>query len=626
MSAAAPRSHVILGISADFHDASAAIVIDGALVNAAQQERFSRIKHDPAVPIDAIRWCLDDADVGLSDLTHVVVYDKPLTSYERHLASHAAAGLRSLPSLARTLGAWSKSRLWLGYRVEKALRTLGVECPEIWYSEHHLSHAAAAYYPSPFDRAVIVTIDGVGEWATTTIASGAGHRIEQLVEQRFPHSMGMFYSAFTAFWGFEVNDGEYKLMGLAPYGEPRYVDRIYDRLVELHDDGAFRLDQRYFDYQSGRSMFRSKRWSELFDGPPLPLTAPPTQREADLARSAQAVLEELVLRTVRHAHSLTGERSLCLAGGVAWNGAATARLLADGPFDEVWTQPAADDGGSSIGAAMWAAHQILDTPRHPDGTDQMRGAQLGPRYRADDITRWLDHESIAFEHPDPEALAATVAAALADGAIVGWFDGPMEFGPRALGCRSILADPRTSTSIDTINRLVKGREGFRPLAPAVLAESVNDWFESTSGSPIVEMPYMTVVARTKGWRPADPSIGGSFLDRLHAVSSPLPAVTHVDGTARVQTVGASANPTFRAVLQAFEQLTGCPVLVNTSFNRAGEPIVCTPSDAVRTAAQSGLDLLVIEGHLIERDALSRFAFNHSPEDVSAEESPVEVAS
>lgn len=602
-----PRSHVILGISADFHDASAAIVIDGAIINAAQQERFSRIKHDASVPIDAMRWCLDDAGVGLNDLTHVVVYDKPITAYERHLTSHAAAGLRSLSSLSRTLGTWSRSRLWLGYRVEKALRTLGVECPEVWYSEHHLSHAAAAFYPSPFDRSAIVTMDGVGEWATTTIAAGSGHRIEQLAEQRFPHSIGLLYSSFTAFCGFEVNDGEYKLMGLAPYGEPRFVEQIYDRLIDVGDDGSFQLDQRYFDYRAGRSMFRKKAWTQLFDGPAHPTGVPPTQREADLARSIQAVLEDVVLRTVRHAHELTGESSLCLAGGVALNCVANSRICSESPFDALWVQPAADDGGSAIGAAMWAAHAVLDTPRGTTGTDQMRGAQLGPRYRSAEIGPWLDETGIANERPEPEELSTAIAQRLAAGAIVGWFDGAMEFGPRALGCRSILADPRTARSVDEINRRVKGRESFRPLAPSVLADSANEWFESVDGTEISELPYMTIVARTKGWRPVEPDNGQSFHDRLHAVASPLPAVTHVDGTARVQTVGESANPQFRALLQAFGDLTGCAVLVNTSFNRAGEPIVCTPADAVRVAADAGLDLLVVEGHIIERDELSRYS-------------------
>lgn len=600
------RQHAILGISADYHDAAAAVVIDGVLVNAAQQERFSRVKNDPSVPIDAMRWCLDDAEIGLSDLTHVIVSGKPLSAFERFLSSHASAGLQSLPSLARTLGTWSKSRLWVGYRIESALRSLGVESPDIWYAEHHLSHAAAAFYPSPFESAAIVTLDGVGEWATTSIAVGIGDRIAKVAEQRFPDSIGLLCAATAAFCGFAADGGEQQLMDLAPYGVPRFVDQINGRLFERNDNGAFKLNQHYFHYRAGKLWFRTNRWNELFEGAPVPLGVAPTQRVADIASSIQAVVEDAAVEIAKHAYELTGKRSLCLSGSVALNRLANSKIQASSGFEHLWIPPAPGDSGTAVGAALLAAHQLLGTPRDASVGDRMRGALLGPRFSTTDVAQWLHRLEVPFQPLDEAELFVAVASQIADGAVVGLFDGPMEFGAQALGCRSILADPRAAGSIPRISQPVTP-EAFRPLPAAVLAESVNDWFESLDGSDCGNMPYMTIAVRTKGWIPPSSIDGKPFAEQLRAVESPLPAITHVDGTACVQTVGPTANPRFRKILEAFWQLTGLPVLATGSFCRVGDPIVCSPRDAILTAFDIGLDLLVIEGNLVEPEALMQFA-------------------
>jgi len=602
-----PAAATILGISADYHDAAAALLVDGQLVAAATEERFTRQKHDPSVPRNAIAFCLEQGGVGPGDLGGVCFYDKPMTTYERVLLTHANAGPVGIANLAKAVSRFSRSKLWIGLRIERVLRDLGHRHPpRIVFAEHHQSHAAAAFYPSPFDHAAILTFDGVGEWATSSISRGTGHRIEQLVEQHFPASIGLLYSAITAFCGFEVNDGEYKLMGLAPYGTPRYVDAIRTHLVDIHADGSIRLDQRWFAYQAGTRMTRPGM-AALFDGPPRAPEAPLGEREADLARSVQVVLEDIVLASARHAHELTGERTACLAGGVALNCVSNARLLADGPFDDVWAQPAAGDDGSAVGAAYWAWHQLLDHPRRAPKPDGMSGCFLGPSYAHADIASWLSENGIAYEEVrDLDARCALVAEALAAGEIVGWFHGRMEFGPRALGNRSILADPRDPQMVARINQLVKLREGFRPFAPAVMVEHAATWFEIDR-----ELPYMLFTAsvhprrRLRVQTPSnlamEPGVESADLSaRLGASRSVIPACTHLDDSARVQTVDAGRNPELHALLAAFHDRTGVPVLLNTSFNRRGEPIVNSPADALRCFVAVALDLLVLEGCVVRR--------------------------
>jgi carbamoyltransferase len=589
-----PAGAAILGISCDYHDAAAAVVVDGAIVAAAAEERFSRRKHDPRLPASAIEWCLGDAGVGPGELDAVVCYDKPLTTYERLLVTHARAGPRGVATLGDAVSVWTRSKLWLRARVERRLRDLGFGDVEVLFAEHHQSHAAAAFYPSPFDDAAILTADGVGEWATSSISHGRNRRIEPLEHQRFPDSLGLLYSTVTAHCGFAVNDGESKLMGLAPFGEPSFVDVMQSELVHLSDDGSVRLNHRYFSFVSRTGMGR-RRINELLGGPPRPKDAPLAQREADLARSVQVVLEEAMLRAARHAHDLTGSANLCLAGGVALNCVANARIAEDGPFDAIWIQPAAGDDGGALGAALWAEHQLRDRPRRlAGGRDGMSGALLGPGYAHDEVVAWLTESGVEFEECATDAdRDRLVAGAIADGSIVGWFQGRMEFGPRALGCRSILADARDASMVERLNARVKLREGFRPFAPAVLAERADDWFEVDG-----DLPYMILTAAVRPDRmlDTDAATGASdrFEDRLAMARSQIPACTHVDGSARVQTVDAATRPAFHSLLRTFDELTGCPVVLNTSFNGPDEPIVRTPADALRCATRIGLDLLVLE--------------------------------
>lgn len=480
----------ILGISALYHDAAAALVVDGEVVAAAQQERFSRVKHDPSFPLDAIEYCLQEGAVQLDGLTAVAYYDKPLTTFVRVMKSYVAAGPRGIRTFPRAMNEWSTRKLWTSLEIERGIRTLGWEMPEdLYYAEHHVSHAAAAFYPSPFERAAIVTMDGVGEWATSSIGVGRGRTVELLREQRFPDSLGLLYSAFTYHCGFRVNSGEYKLMGLAPYGEPAYVDRILTDLVELSEDGSLRLDLRYFDFLAGRRM-TNRRFEGLFDGPAREPEAPVTKRECDLARSIQEVTEQAVMGTARTAREVTGEENLVLAGGVALNCVANGRLRRDGVFDEIWVQPAAGDAGSAVGCALWAHHQVLERPRQVCTPDAMSGTYLGPGFAGDDIAADLATADRPFERlTDPDRRADRVADLLDGGGVVAVFQGRMEFGPRALGHRSILADPRDPETQRTLNLRVKQREGFRPFAPAVLAEHAREWFELEGPSP-----YMTFVA------------------------------------------------------------------------------------------------------------------------------------
>ena len=601
-----------LGLSCWYHDSAAALVRDGEIVAAAQEERFTRRKHDPEFPDHAIAFCLEQAGVRASDLDAVAFYDKPLLTFERILETSLTRAPRGLSVFLRAMPQWLKRKLWTADHVRRRLDALpgGFDAP-VLFSEHHESHAASAFYPSPFERAAILTTDGVGEWATTTWGVGAGAALDLRAEQHFPHSLGLLYSAFTTFCGFRANSGEYKLMGLAPYGEPRYVDAILDELVDLKADGSFRLDQRYFSYTSALRMTNS-RFAALFGGPARQPEAAIGLRECDLARSIQAVTEEIVLRMVRHVHAETGEANLCLAGGVALNCVANGRLLREGPFENVWIQPAAGDAGGALGAALLASHVWGGDPRTVRPDDAMRGAYLGPRLEEADIAAALAAEGLAVAPcASDDELVRRVAALLAEGETVGWVQGRAEFGPRALGARSILADPRDPDAQRRVNLQIKFRESFRPFAPAVLAEHAEAWFAlggegggrpqgadaepAASGARPVESPYMLLVGPVRG-----AETGGVGLAKREHVRSAVPAVTHVDGSARVQTVTAERNGLFYDLLRAFHEQTGCPALVNTSFNVRGEPIVNGAADAVRVFLRTHMDALAIGRYVIRK--------------------------
>lgn len=594
------RSRAVLGVSADYHDSAAALLVDGRIVAAAAEERFSRTKHDASFPRQAIRFCLQSAELPTDGLSAVAYYEKPFNRFERMLGTHARLGPRSLASLRRSLASFARRKLWVAARVADALEAADHRPVRLLYAEHHLSHAASAFYPSPFERAAILTCDGVGEETSASIGLGESDRVRILEEMRYPSSVGLFYAALTEFCGFEVNDGESKLMGLAPYGEPRYVDALRDRVVDVSSDGSIRLDLRWFSFERGRQM-TSPALADLLDGPRRDAQAPIGQREADIAASAQAVLEDVVLRMCRHARDLTGADDLCMAGGVALNCVANARVRESGIFDDVWVQPAPGDDGGAVGAALWAWHQILDGSRAEVGDDAMSGAAIGPAFDDLTIAGWLADNGIPFErHADRDRLGEVVAEALARGCTVGWFQGPMEFGPRALGHRSILADPRDPAMISRLNGSVKRRESFRPFAPVVLQEHAAEWFELDA-----PRPYMveTVTVRQEHRRTPSSCTAGSMSERLASERSSISACTHIDHTARVQTVDRRHHPEMYAVLAAFHSITGCPVLVNTSFNRRDEPIVCTPADALRCFLDTDLDLLVLEGNVVRRSAL-----------------------
>ncbi len=588
----------VLGISALYHDSAAAVLRDGVVVAAAQEERFTRKKHDPAFPVHAIAWCLKEAGVTSDGLSAVAYYDKPLSTFSRVLRTYAAAGPAGLRSVHAAMSEWLNRKLWTPYAIEKGLQDLGYDTPEpILFSDHHLSHAAAAFYPSPFDSAAVLTVDGVGEWATSSIGLGSGSRIELLEELRFPNSLGLLYSAFTYQAGFKVNSGEYKLMGLAPFGEPRFRDEILEHLVDLTPEGSFTLDMRYFDFLAGKKM-TNQRFDRVF-GPAREPESAITQRECDLARSIQVVLEEIVLRMARHARGLTGASDLVMAGGVALNCVANARLVEEGPFERIWVQPAAGDAGSALGAALWAWHQIMGNERVVQEHDSMQGALLGPAYDPETISAELTAAGRPHKRiEDPDERAAFVARLLADEQVVGMFQGRMEFGPRALGGRSILADPRSPSMQKVLNEKIKQRESFRPFAPAVMAEHAAEWFELTH-----ESPYMLFTAQVRPDRleaSAPRSPGADIFEQLAGIRSQIPAVTHVDGSARVQTVDPTRAPAFHRLLSAFHDLTGCPILVNTSFNVRGEPIVHTPDDAYRCFMNTDMDWLVVEDCVLDR--------------------------
>jgi carbamoyltransferase len=590
----------VLGISAFYHDSAAALVQDGRLVAAAQEERFTRIKHDEAFPVNAIRYCLRAGGVAPDGVDAVVYYDKPITTFVRLLRTYLRVGPRGFASFQQSMPLWLRKKLWIPYLIERGLLDLGYERPKsLLFTEHHESHAASAFFPSPFESAAVLTFDGVGEWATSSIGVGEGNRVTLERQLFFPNSIGLLYSAFTYHCGFRVNSGEYKLMGLAPYGEPRYADRILDELVDLREDGSFRMNMRYFGYLSGLKMTNS-RFDQLFDGPAREPESEITKREMDLASSIQEVTEEIVLRIARHAASLTGQRDACLAGGVALNCVANGRLLREGPFERIWVQPASGDAGGAIGAALHGWHQITDHPRVATGEiDGMSGAYLGPDFPDAEIEAYLDandypHTTIE-EQPE---RAARIAELIADGKVVGLFTGRMEFGPRALGHRSIIGDPRSPSMQSVMNLKIKYRESFRPFAPAVLAERAEEFFDIG-----VESPYMMLVAPIQEeLRASNGHRAGDLREWVNEIRSSIPAVTHVDYSARLQTVNREQSPEFHAILSAFDQLTGCPVLINTSFNVRGEPIVCTPEDAYRCFMRTEMDALVLGSHVLDKRA------------------------
>jgi carbamoyltransferase len=590
---------IILGISAYYHDSAAALLCDGDIACAAQEERFTRKKHDAAFPKQAIAWCLDKAGVQLDQVEHVVFYDKPLVKFERLLETYLATAPKGLRSFAMSMPIWLKEKLYLKKVLKQELAALGrldeKSLPPLRFAEHHQSHAASAFFPSPFDRAAVLCMDGVGEWATTSAWLGEGNRLTPQWEIDFPHSLGLLYSAFTYFTGFKVNSGEYKLMGLAPYGEPRYVKVILDRLLDLKADGTFRLDMDFFDYATGLRM-TNDRFAGLFDGPARTPESPVTQREMDLAASIQHVTEEVVLRLGQTVHRELGVKNLCLAGGVALNCVANGRLLREGPFEGLWIQPAAGDAGGALGAALALWHEFLDRPREVDGCDRMRGAYLGPWFDPAEVASVLEDLGAVYTRLEEADLHSRVAQLLEDGQVVDWFQGPMEFGPRALGGRSILGDPRSTRMQSTMNLKIKYRESFRPFAPAVLAEHVGEWFELWTPSPYMLLVAGVREAKRKKMLEHEESLFG--IEKLNIPRSEIPAVTHVDYTARIQTVHQQTNPRFHALISAFHERTGCPVLVNTSFNVRGEPIVGSPEDAYRCFMRTEMDALVIENCLL----------------------------
>ena len=583
----------ILGISAFYHDSAAALIEDGRIAAAAQEERFTRKKHDSGFPAHAIRYCLEDSGGGLEDVDFVAFYDKPFLKFERLLETYLAFAPKGFQSFNMAMPIWLREKLFQKDLLRKKFKAFDSEFDwknKLLFAEHHQSHAASAFFPSPFEEAVILTMDGVGEWATTSVGQGSGNRLEMTKEIHFPHSLGLLYSAFTYYTGFRVNSGEYKVMGLAPYGEPKYAGLILDNIIDLKDDGTFRLDQSYFDYCTGLRMTNDK-FDALFGGTRRRADELLTQRHMDLAASIQAVTEEAVLRLTRGLKAETGVKNLCLAGGVALNCVANGKVLRDAKFDNVWVQPAAGDAGGALGAALTAYHLFQGQPRTLDGPlDAMQGSYLGPAFEQSDIEARLSKAGAKFEVLTEEDVIASTAQAINDGKAVGWFQGRMEFGPRALGGRSILGDARSATMQKTLNLRVKYRESFRPFAPSVLREDVADWFEMDADSPYMLMVADVVESRRRDMTEAEKALFG--IDKLNVPRSDIPAVTHVDYSARIQTVHRETNPRYHALITRFREISGCPVIVNTSFNVRGEPIVCTPEDAFHCFMGSDIEILV----------------------------------
>jgi carbamoyltransferase len=584
---------VILGISAFYHDSAVALIVNGETIAAAQEERFSRKKHDPGFPINAINYVLSEAKLSLSQVDHIAFYDKPLLKFERLLETYIAYAPKGLKQFSIAMPVWLREKLFLKDQLAKELKKLdsNFDSKKLLFGEHHFSHAASAFYPSPFEEAVVLTLDGVGEWATTTVAIGKGNKLDIVKEIRFPHSLGLLYSAFTYYTGFRVNSGEYKLMGLAPYGEPKYKAIILDNLIDLKEDGSFRLDQSYFNYATGLTM-TNKKFAKLFGEPVREAEIKDlTQFHMDIAASIQAVTEEVILKLTRSLAKEYKIKNLCMAGGVALNCVANGKILRDRSFKNIWVQPAAGDAGGALGVAFTVWHKELNKPRKVNLPDSMQGSYLGPHYSQKSIEEDLTRCGAVFQSVNTEEMLEIASQALADEKAVGWFQGRMEFGPRALGGRSILGDPRSETMQKTLNLKVKYRESFRPFAPSVLREDVADWFELDADSP-----YMLLVdnVRKDKCYPMSKKDSALFgIDKLNIKRSEIPAITHVDYSARIQTVHKETNPKYHALIKSFKDKTGCPVIVNTSFNVRGEPIVCTPEDAFKCFMGTGLDLLVV---------------------------------
>ncbi len=591
----------ILGISAFYHDSAAALVVDGEVIAAAQEERFTRKKHDPSYPACAIDYVLSEAGLTLDKVGHVVFYDKPFLKFERLLETYVAYAPKGLKQFGMAMPVWLREKLFLKAQLTKNLKKLEKEfdAERLLFGEHHFSHAASAFYPSPFEEAIVLTLDGVGEWATTTVSIGKGNKLEIVKEIHFPHSLGLLYSAFTYYTGFRVNSGEYKVMGLAPYGEPKYKDLILDKLIDLKEDGSFRLDQSYFNYATGLTM-TNKKFSNLFGEPVRkPESDQLTQFHMDIAASVQAVTEEVVLKMTRSLAKEYCIPNLCLAGGVSLNCVANGKILRDKSFKEIWVQPAAGDAGGALGAALSVWHKEMDKPRKVNPTDSMKGSYLGPSYSQQDIEKELINCDAKFEAITEEEMLEQTSQALAEGKAVGWFQGRMEFGPRALGGRSILGDPRSETMQKTLNLRVKYRESFRPFAPSVLRQDVTEWFETDYDSP-----YMLLVDDVRKDKriemtKEEESLFG--IDKLNIKRSSIPAVTHVDYSARIQTVHKNTNPKYHALITKFKEKTGCGVVINTSFNVRGEPIVCTPEDAFKCFMGTEIEMLAIGNCVLRKD-------------------------
>jgi carbamoyltransferase len=586
----------ILGLSAYYHDSAAALVIDGRIVAAAQEERFSRVKHDNRFPRGAVEYCLKEAGIGPENLDHVVFYEKPFLKFERLLETYMSVAPAGFRSFSMAMPQWIHEKLRLSGEISRGLDHRYAK--RYVFLQHHESHAASAFFPSPFEEAAILTLDGVGEWATASLGHGRGNRITRSHEMRFPHSLGLLYSAFTYFCGFKVNSGEYKLMGLAPFGEPRHAGLILEKLVDLREDGSFRLDLSYFNYCAGLTM-TSRKFDRLFGGPPRLPESAITQRECDLAASIQEVTETVMLRMAAHAHAMTGSKNLCLAGGVALNCVGNGRILRESPFERLWIQPASGDAGGALGAALFVWHQLLGNERVPQAPDGQQGSLLGPAYGAQEIEALLKGHNAVYRHFEAGGgLCAAVARLAAGGKVIGWMHGRMEFGPRALGNRSILGDARSPEMQSVMNLKIKFRESFRPFAPIVLRDRAPEYFELRPGE---ESPYMLIVAPVRADKRLAHKAAATGLDRILEARSVVPAVTHVDNSARIQTVDRERNPRLFELLEAFDGITGCPVMINTSFNVRGEPVVCAPADAYNCFMATNIDVLVIDDFLLLKE-------------------------
>ncbi|OQY97677.1 MAG: hypothetical protein B6D35_14700 [Candidatus Brocadia sp. UTAMX2] len=584
----------VLGISAFYHDSAACLVQDGRIVSAAQEERFTRKKHDFSFPTNAIQYCLQESGLKVKDLDFVAFYDKPFLKFERILMTYLAYAPVGIRSFIKAMPLWIKQKIWMKEFIKKELDFAG----KIIFPEHHESHAASAFFPSPFQEAAVLTLDGVGEWATTSYGVGRDNKIDILAEIHFPHSLGLLYSAFTYYTGFKVNSGEYKVMGLAPYGESKYKDVILSELMDLKEDGSFKLNMKYFNYCAGLTM-TNKRFDRLFGGPPRKPESLLTQREMDLARSVQEVTEEVMMRVTRHIHRETGQKNLCMAGGVALNCVGNGKILREGPFENIWIQPSAGDAGGALGAAMFVWYQYLENKRTTDNKkDFQHGSYLGPEYKNNSISDYLRKNNIPFAEVSDEDIPEKIADLIAEQKVIGWFQGRMEFGPRALGSRSIIGDARSPKMQEMMNLKTKFRESFRPFAPSVTKERVSDFFEFDK-----ESPYMLLVAPVKKEirrEMSEEEVKLFGIDKLNVVRSSIPAVTHIDYSARIQTVDKDVNPLFYRTIAAFDKKYGCPVIINTSFNVRGEPIVCTPEDAYLCFMRTNMDYLILGNFLIEK--------------------------